>query len=150
MTSPLPYMTVPVEQRAADSAHVRTLAICHYVWGGMLAAISSVFLMHVAMGLVMIFSPGVFSGPSGSNPPPAFMGWFFVGIGATFVTLGWTVGGLTIYSGRCLHKLRRRTFSLVLAGVNCLFAPFGTVLGVFTFLVLLRPSVIAMYQQQSN
>ena len=40
---------------------------------------------------------------------------------------------------------RARTFSLVMAGVNCLSVPLGTTLGVFTFIVLLRESVAAQY-----
>ena len=32
-----------------------------------------------------------------------------------------------------------------MAGVNCLSMPIGTTLGIFTFVVLLRPSVTALY-----
>jgi hypothetical protein len=35
---------------------------------------------------------------------------------------------------------------MIMAGVNCAWFPFGTVLGVFTFIVLLRTSVRAMYE----
>ena len=36
-------------------------------------------------------------------------------------------------------------FCVVTAGVMCAFAPFGTVLGVFTLLVLHRPAVKAAF-----
>jgi hypothetical protein len=36
-------------------------------------------------------------------------------------------------------------FSLVIAGVNCASFPLGTLLGVFTFIVLLRASVRSLY-----
>jgi hypothetical protein len=55
------------------------------------------------------------------------------------------LGILTIVSGRLISLRRRRTFSLVVAGINCASFPFGTVLGVFTFIVLARPSVRALY-----
>jgi hypothetical protein len=32
-------------------------------------------------------------------------------------------------------------YCLVVAGIECIFMPFGTVLGVFTIIVLMRPSV---------
>jgi hypothetical protein len=32
-------------------------------------------------------------------------------------------------------------FCLVMAGIQCIFMPFGTVLGVFTIIVLMRNSV---------
>ncbi len=71
----------------------------------------------------------------------------FIGIGSCGVTWGWVTGILTIISGRRIAKQRSRVFSLVMAGVNCLSIPIGTTLGVFTFIVLLRPSVQAMYDQ---
>jgi hypothetical protein len=36
-------------------------------------------------------------------------------------------------------------FSIVVAGVNCLQIPFGTALGVFTMMVLLRDTVRQSY-----
>ena len=41
-------------------------------------------------------------------------------------------------------------FSLVVAGLNCMGFPFATVLGVFTFLVLLRESVVELYEATSS
>jgi hypothetical protein len=46
------------------------------------------------------------------------------------------------------RKLDRRTghlYCLVIAGLECFFMPFGTVLGVLTILVLIRPSVKLMF-----
>lgn len=60
--------------------------------------------------------------------------------------LGWTTGALVIVSGRSIKRRRRRVFSLIVAGLSCLFFPFGTALGVFTFIVLLRPSVERLYR----
>ncbi len=38
-------------------------------------------------------------------------------------------------------------FCLVMACVACLFMPFGTVLGVFTIIVLARPSVQTLFSR---
>ena len=37
-------------------------------------------------------------------------------------------------------------YCLVMAGIECLFMPFGTVLGVFTIIVLMRESVKEMFK----
>jgi hypothetical protein len=138
---PIAYATpLPV---SPDDAHLRMLAIFHYVWGGLVALGFSVFLIHVVLGIVMIVSPA--SMTSRGEPPPAAMGWLFVGIGSAAVLVGWALGGLSIYSGRCISRRRHHTFSLVMAGINCLSIPLGTALGVFTFIVLLRPTVKAQY-----
>lgn len=150
MTQPLPYQTYPPVPFDADRSHLKTLAICHYVWGGLAILFSSIFIIHIAMGLMMV--RGSFPGarPGGPPPPPGFnnFGWVFVVMGSVFMLLGWTTGILSILSGRCLANQRSRTFSLVMAGINCMSVPIGTTLGVFTFIVLFRPSVQALYDQQ--
>ena len=52
---------------------------------------------------------------------------------------------LNVISGVCLRARKGRTFSLVVAGINCLHIPLGTVLGVFTIVVLVRDSVREQY-----
>jgi hypothetical protein len=44
-----------------------------------------------------------------------------------------------------LWQRRYRMFSMLIAGLNCLQVPLGTVLGVFTLLVLSRESVQELY-----
>jgi len=46
-----------------------------------------------------------------------------------------------ILSGLYIRKRKNRTFSFVVAGVNCMQFPFGTALGVFTIIVLSRVGV---------
>jgi len=48
---------------------------------------------------------------------------------------------LMIIAGRFLAKRRHHTFCIVVAAIACLFMPFGTILGVFTLVVLMRDSV---------
>ena len=140
---PIAYATPPMA--LADDSHLRLLSIFHYVWGGMTALFSSIGLLHVGLGIMMIASPGTFPPAQGQPPPPVAMGWMFLAMGGCIVTLGWAMGGLTIYSGRCIAARRRHTLSLIVAGINCLSVPFGTALGVFTLVVLLRESVKAQY-----
>ncbi len=79
------------------------------------------------------------------DAPPAFIGYLLVGIGSAVVLFGWTVGALLIYSGLGLAQRKRRVFSMVMAALSCLQIPFGTILGVFTLVVLQRPTVRALY-----
>ncbi len=74
-----------------------------------------------------------------------FFGWLFIVVGAMAISLGWTLALLVLIAGRQLAARRRYTYCLVVAGLECLFMPFGTVLGVFTILVLARPSVKALF-----
>lgn len=128
-----------------NSEHLRLLSIFHYVVGGLLALCACFPIFHLIIGLVLALRPELF-GPS-SNPPPRWMGWFFAGFAGVIIAFGWIFAGLIIWSGRCLNRRRNYTFCLVSAGIACAFMPFGTVLGIFTLIVLARPEVKALFDQ---
>lgn len=133
----------PEIQAAVDEEHLRLLAVAHYIEGGLVAVNASFFLLYVGMGAAMIINPAWFVTENGSDP--VFAGWMLFGFGMFLTLLGWTFAGLTAYSGRCISQQRRRTFSLIMGLLNCLCVPLGTVLGVFTFITLGRPSVRELY-----
>lgn len=58
----------------------------------------------------------------------------------------WTLAVCVIFSGRFLAAKRNYTFSFIVAALICLNFPLGTLLGVFTIIVLVRPSVKAGYE----
>jgi hypothetical protein len=138
----IPYAS-PAPTESVDDGHLKAIVICHYVWGGLVMLLSCFFIIHIVMGVMMV--KGQFPTNGGPNAFPNQFGYVFICIGSGAVLLGWAVGILTIISGRLIARRRCRMFSLVIAGVNCAWVPFGTLLGIFTFLVLLRPSVRALY-----
>lgn len=118
----------------------------HYVWAAMSALISLIPVIHVGMGIAML--TGYWPMPPASVPgaqPFAYMGWLFVGIGATVIVFGETLAILTFFAGRAIKARQSHLFCLIVAGINCLNMPLGTILGAFTFVVLLRPTVKAMF-----
>ena len=130
-----------------DLDHLKLLAIFHYIVGGLTIAMSSIFLIHFTMLILLYANPEMVPNPpQGQQPPQAL--WLalacFVGV---LILLGWTFGILTIVSGRMLLKHRARTFSFIISGLNCLCFPYGTALGVCTILVLTRDSVRHLYDQ---
>lgn len=127
------------------SEKLRLLAIFHYVVGGLHALFSSFGLIHFCMGLFFLLNPKVFAESNGQSAPPEWFGLIFVLVGGGIVLTGWTLGFLTILSGRFIAQRKRRTFSLVMGCINCALMPFGTVLGVFTVLLLTRDDVRAVY-----
>ncbi|MBI1840227.1 MAG: hypothetical protein HYR88_05175 [Verrucomicrobia bacterium] len=133
----------------ADNEHLRLLSIAHYVVGGLGLVCASFPLIHLTLGLVMISKPEFMRGPGGEGPPAA-LGWVIAVVGGVAVLLGWTLGLCTIVSGRFIHQRKHRTFSLVVAAIQCLFIPFGTTLGVFTLIVLVRQSVRGLYELKSG
>jgi len=132
--------------RIIDEEHLRLLTIGHYITGGLCIAFASVFIFHFVFMLFASLNPEIFSahGQAPKGPPDGMMKVFAVVIGL-FILAGWSFGGLTIYAGRCIRARVHRTFAFVMACLNVMFIPFGTVLGVFTLIVLSRPSVKRLY-----
>jgi hypothetical protein len=126
-----------------DEDHLRLLSIFHYVVGGLAALFALLPILHVIFGLVFIFAPEKFADKG--QPPPAFMGWIFVIMGAFFITLGWVFATFVIMTGRFLARRKHYTFCIVMATIECLLMPFGTMLAVFTLVVLLRESVKQLF-----
>lgn len=71
-----------------------------------------------------------------SGPPPVWIFRIFAGVMFVVVLIGWAISGLTIYAGRCIRQRRNRLLILVMAGVNVMNIPLGTLLGICTFIVL--------------
>ena len=123
-----------------EERNLDLLGVFHYVVGGLTALFACLPLLHVAMGAAML--SGAFDG---SNPPPEFLGWFFVAFGAFFVLAGWALAAAIAVAGRKLRTRTARTYCLVVAGLECMMMPFGTVLGVFTLIVLTKESAKARF-----
>ncbi len=124
-----------------DEEHLNLLALFHYIFAGMTALFACLPVIHLVFGIAIM--TGAFDG---KEPPPAFMGLIFVIIGSALILLGWTMAVLILIAGRRLKQRRWPTFCLVIAALECLAMPLGTVLGIFTILVLQRDSVKTLFQ----
>ena len=129
-----------------DLEHLRYLSIGFYVNAGITALFSLFPLIHVTIGALIAF--GSFG--EGQNPPPAFMGLIFMVMGGTFILIGMSIAFLNFLAARYLAKQTKYMFCFVLGAINCMFAPLGSILGVFTIIVLLRESVKELFEHGSE
>jgi hypothetical protein len=128
-----------------DIQHIKLLSIFHYVVGAITALFSCIPLIHIAIGLAML--SGAFEG---KDAPPKFMGWLFVILPGFTMLCGWTLAVCILIAGRKLAHYRARTYCIVVAGLECILMPFGTVLGIFTILVLMRDSVQELFKSNPS
>ena len=131
-----------------DEEHLRLLTLFYYLYSGMVAIFACFPIIHLVIGVLMITNPGAFG--SGNNAPPAFAGYLFAIVGGLFVLAGWFFAVCSFMVARSLARRRHYMFCLILSGVNCMFVPFGTAIGVFTIIVLLRPTVKALFSQTAS
>jgi len=148
----------PVPNKDVD--HLKTLAICHYVVAGLSLLGLGFVALHYTMMRFVFTNVEKFekTAPASAKAEEAaqhlaqapfnpadimsIFVWVYVLIGIIIV-----VGGtLTFLSGRFMHQRKNRTFSMIIAGLNCLHFP-GIVLGVFSLVVLTRESVARLYAE---
>lgn len=123
-----------------DSAR-QILAICHYVYAGLNAAIA------LTVGVAMAF---IFRGLPPVDDPDAAQAFavmkpMFVGV--TILVIVLMVAHLVLYvaAGRALARRRSWTLCVVAAALALTNLPIGTVLGIFTLIHLVDPAVRAEF-----
>ena len=136
---------LPRDQRNIDADHLNLLSIFHFVVAG-LASLGVLLMVGYYEMMHFMFANPDFWKDQKQGPPPAEFFAMFIWIFAIFGTWFLISGVLNVMSGIFLRQRKHRTFSLVVAGINCVHMPVGTVLGVFTIIVLIRQSVLEMYE----
>lgn len=127
-----------------DEEHLKLLSIFHYVAGGMAGLFACFPIIHLIIGIMML--TGGFEEASGDEEFPVLLfGLMFTLIPGFIILCGWALAICLIVAGRKLAKRTNYMFCLVIACIGCIFMPFGTVLGVFTIIVLMRPSVKELF-----
>jgi len=127
-----------------DEEHLKLLSIFHYVAGGITGFVACIPIIHLIMGIVML-AVGLTEASADERLPVFIFGFMFILIPVLFILCGWTLAVCLIISGRNLARKRRYTFCFVIACISCLLMPYGTVLGVFTIIVLMRPTVKELF-----
>lgn len=122
-----------------DLEHLRLLSIFHYILGGLTALFGCFPIIHIVIGV------GIISGKFGDDQAMRGAGPMFIIMGTVFVLAAWVFAMLVVAVGRLIAQRQAYLFCLVVAGLQCMFVPFGTVLGVCTIVVLLRPQVKALF-----
>ena len=141
---------------AEDAEHLSALSIGHYIMAG-LHAVGAIPLVAYAfagaklaerLSNEMALTMGDISGQAGADPFAGAPKEMMDDLGTLIITL--TVLGLVLVVAAAVGfflvglKLRQRqwwTFCYLSGWGECLMFPFGTILGVFTIIVLSRPTV---------
>lgn len=144
---------LPPPAPSPDAQHLKLIEIFHYVMCGLAVGGMLFLFLHYMMMSTVFNNPQIMeemrkqqAQQNQTTPfdPALFFHtfvWFYLFMGA------WGLVSLVanLVSGLSMHARRGRIFSMIVAGFNCINVPFGTVLGVFTLIVLLRPSMPAIY-----
>ncbi len=135
--------------RKLNLQNLKLLAVFHFVLAALgLLGIGFLFLHHYMLNT--IFSNPEMWKNSKQGPLPAE---FFEVFQIFYLVMGVMIVVfmvINVLSGWFIHRHQNRMFSLIIGGINCVIFPFGTVLGIFTFILLLRDSVQELYTSDSK
>jgi hypothetical protein len=142
-----------VDDEARVGGHLNALSICHYVYAALAFCFSGFGLIYVFMGQFVGWAIENAPTPQGQppmpQPPSELFTWFFSIFGFALTGAALTVSLLCFLSARALNRRQNRTLSLVVAGIVCVTGLLGIALGVFTFIVLLKPETERLYAAKS-
>ncbi|WP_309386647.1 hypothetical protein [Cerasicoccus frondis] len=144
--------TPPPLPPSQDESHLNSLAIAHYAIGGVGVLFACMPIIHMLVGLSFLLGTNpmleeMHNAPQTFPFPMSMFGWIVFGAGLFCFLAGQALAIATIISGRKIKQRRDYYFSFVVACINCILFPMGTALGVLTLIVLVRPSVKAIYDQ---
>ena len=127
---------------STDDENLRLLSVFHYVVAGLAGLFSLLPIFHITMGGLLL--SGKLGDPNEQAADRLF-GMLFILMGVCLLAIGFAYAFAMAVAGRYLTRHRNYIFCLVMAALSCAFFPFGTVLGVFTIIVLQKDSVRQLF-----
>lgn len=132
-----------------DDDQLQLLSTFHYVVAGITGLFAIFPIIHLVVGIAIV--SGAFNNMDGQAPgeagPPAFMGWIFIAAASVGILIGMALAISIGIAGSKLKKRQSHTYCMVIACLECMFMPFGTVLGILTIIALQKPSVKELFEQ---
>jgi hypothetical protein len=140
----------PIRQSMVDEEHLKLLSLGYIISAATTAFFSIFGLMYMVMAIFMgaLISHQKGAGANSNQAPPAFIGWFLGAMGFGIFLFTILLAAAKLRTAFCIKRRRSRTFCMVVAGIGCLGIPYGTVLGVFSFIVLGRDSVARTFDSK--
>lgn len=120
-----------------DEQYLKLLVIFYYIGAALLGIVGFFPIIHLMVGLGIM---GSGFGTVGGGEAALF-GGFFVVVALFIMGFTWGMAACLFLAGRYITERRKHTFCIVVAALVCLYAPVGTLLGVFTIVLLIKEEI---------
>ncbi len=138
------------KQKIIDNEHLKLLSLIHYISGGLTLALALFiggYFFFIFFLISTFDSQHQFDQSLENQMPEAFF-TIMLTIFLIIFILGLFFGISQIVSGRLMKLRQLRWFSFAIGIINLLNFPYGTILGIFTIIVLEKDSVRQQYLEQ--
>lgn len=123
-----------------EEQNLDLLAIFHYILGALTGLFSCIPIIHLVIGIVLLAG-----NYNGGDVTPRSIALIFIILAVIIILVGWIFAIMIIIAGRRLKERRAYNYCLVVAFMECLIVPFGTVLGVFSIVTLTKETVKELF-----
>lgn len=135
-----------METAKNNTNHLEMISIFHYALAGLifLKGLTKIFFM----GIGIIAAAGVLSErPQGMGIALFVLFLIFLAIPLLLLSLACAMAILVLLAGRYISTRKHLGYCQIIAAIECLCVPLGTILGIFTFMQLTKPEVKETFKQ---
>jgi hypothetical protein len=123
-----------------EETNLDLLGALHIIMGILTALFACIPIIHLVIGIVMLTSD-----INGGEQAPRAIAFAFIVLASLIILVGWVLAFLIIMAGINLKKRKSYQFCTIMAFVECLIMPLGTVLGIFTIITLSKEPVKKLF-----
>lgn len=123
-----------------EEASLDLLGTLHIIMGVLTALFACIPIIHLVVGIVMLTSD-----INVGEQAPRTIALAFIVLASLIILVGWILAALIIMAGINLKKRKSYQFCTIMAFVECLIMPLGTVLGIFTIMTLSKEPVKELF-----
>jgi hypothetical protein len=123
-----------------DEKNLDLLATLHTILGILTALMACIPIIHLGVGIAIFIGA-----TSGSDAAPRIVGVVLIILALVIILAGWVLAVLIFLTGRKIKKRESFNFCMIIAFLECLIMPLGTVLGIFTILNLNKDSIKELF-----
>ncbi len=124
----------------SQSQNLNLISIFHYVVAALIYLKGAIGFVMMGVGTIAVFGI-LHDQPSDMEVALFVVGLIFFAAPLALITVTWAIATAVLVAGRRIAKRTHLTYCQVVAGLECLCVPFGTVLGVISLVLLTRDDV---------
>jgi hypothetical protein len=128
-----------------DIRYLNMIATLHVLVGLVAGLFSCLPLINLSMGVSMLSDIPKMIVQDITFSPFALLPIIFTLLPILIVIVGWMLAIAISLNGYYIKNRQWHTYCLVIGGIETIFMPFGTVLGVFTIILLTKPDIKKLF-----
>jgi hypothetical protein len=133
-----------------DTSYLNLLSRFHYIVAGMIGLISCLPLLNLLIGIPMLEDVS-YALSQGEYPSQYTLALFmFILLPTGVVVIGWMFAIAVALNGYYIKHRKWLKYCMVMSGIETIFTPIGTVLGVFTIILLTKPNIKNQFNQDEE